>query len=231
MGQPNLDGPSDPTNLPASATERAFASAEWPTPTKGEPARRSAASPATGSTGWEALDTRDERRSRLGLLLLFVLLLLVAWWLWGRLMQPTPTLTLGIATDGTLAPPHDQVFSGQALGPQHLTITNDGDVRACWWVSAASDNPALAALISIHITDADGHTLYSGPVPGTTQAPVFGSACAHPPLGVASGTEATLAAGASASLTITGTVGWLPPSLNGQILTITWSSLGAPAGR
>ena len=201
---------------------------DWPGERKGEPAQESTARPARG---WDILDEQDERRSRLGFLVLIVLLLVMAWWLWGRLLQPTPTLTFGIATEGMLAPPHDQVFSGQALGPQHLTITNEGNVRACWWVSAESDNPALAALISIRVADADGQMLYSGPIPGATQAPLFGSACAHPPLGAVSGTEATLAPEASATLTITGKVGTLPPSLNGQVLTIIWTCRGTPANR
>ena len=189
--------------------------------------------PTNGVTGWEALDASEERRDRrrwLLLLPLVPLLLLLGWLLWGWL-QPVPILSLAITSDGMLAPPANQVFSGQALGPEQLTIANDGTERACWWISAASDNPALAALVTIHVTDTAGHTLYAGPVPGAAPAVVAGSACAHPPIGVRSGTEATLALGASATLTVTGSVGDLPAALNGQILTITWTSSGASADR
>ena len=189
--------------------------------------------PTNGVTGWEALDASEERRDRrrwLLLLLLVPLLLLLGWLLW-QWLQPVPILSLAITSDGMLAPPANQVFSGQALGPEQLTIANDGTERACWWISAASDNPALAALVTIHVTDADGHTLYAGPVPGSAPTVVAGSACAHPSIGVSSGTEAALALGASATLTITGTVGDLPAALNGELLTITWTSTGAPADR
>ena len=186
-----------------------------------------------GVTGWEALDASEEQRDRrrwLLLLLLVPLLLLLGWLLW-QWLQPAPILSLAITSDGMLAPPANQVFSGQALGPEQLTIANDGTERACWWISATSDNPALAALVTIHVADAEGHTLYAGPVPGAAPAIVAGSACAHPPIGAPSGTEATLALGASATLTVTGSVGDLPGALNGELLTITWTSSGAPADR
>ena len=186
-----------------------------------------------GATGWEALDAFEERRDRrrwLLLLLLVPLLLLLGWLLW-QWLQPVPILSLAITSDGMLAPPANQVFSGQALGPEQLTISNDGTERACWWIGATSDNPALAALVTIHVADAAGHTLYTGPVPSAAPAIVAGSACAHPPIGVTSGTETTLALGASASLTVTGSVGDLPAALNGELLTITWTSIGAPADR
>ena len=189
--------------------------------------------PPNGVTGWEALDASEERRDRrrwLLLLLLVPLLLLLGWLLW-QWLQPVPILSLAITSDGMLAPPANQVFSGQALGPEQLTIANDGTERACWWISAASDNPALAALVTIHVVDAAGHALYTGPAPGAAPTVVAGSACAHPSIGVSSGTEAALALGASATLTITGTVGDLPAALNGELLTITWTSTGAPADR
>ena len=189
--------------------------------------------PTNGVTGWEALDASEERRDRrrwLLLLLLVPLLLLLGWLLW-QWLQPVPILSLAITSDGMLAPPANQVFSGQALGPEQLTIANDGTERACWWISATSDNPALAALVTIHVVDAAGHALYAGPVPGAVPAIVAGSACAHPPLGIRSGTEATLALGGSASLIVTGSVGDLPAALNGALLTITWRSIGAPADR
>ena len=189
--------------------------------------------PPTGVTGWEALDASEEQRDRrrwLLLLLLVPLLLLLGWLLW-QWLQPAPILSLAVTSDGTLAQPANQVFSGQVLGPEQLTIANDGTERACWWMSATGDNPALAALVTIHVADAAGHALYAGPVPGAVPAIVAGSACAHPPLGVRSGTEATLALGASATLTVTGSVGDLPAALNGELLTITWTSSGAPADR
>jgi len=194
------------------------------------PTRSTATSRASG---WEALDASEEQRDRrrwLLLLLLVPLLLLLGWLLW-QWLQPTPILSLAITSDGMLAPPANQVFSGQALGPEQLTIANDGTERACWWISATSDNPALAALVTIHVTDAAGHALYAGPIPGAAPVVVAGSACAHPPIGVVSGTEATLSLGAIATLTVTGSVGDLPPALNGQLLTITWTSTGAPADR
>ncbi len=194
------------------------------------PTRSTATSRASG---WEALDASEEQRDRrrwLLLLPLVPLLLLLGWLLWQSL-QPVPILSLAITSDGMLAPPANQVFSGQALGPEQLTIANDGTERACWWISATSDNPALAALVTIHVVDAAGHALYAGPVPGAGPAIVAGSACARPPLGVSSGTEATLALGASATLTVTGSVGDLPAALNGELLTITWTSSGAPADR
>ena len=185
------------------------------------------------ATGWEALDASEERRDRrrwLLLLLLVPLLLLVAWLLW-QWLQPAPILSLAITSDGMLAPPANQVFRGQALGPEQLTISNDGTASACWWVNATSDNPALAALVTIHVVDAAGHALYAGPVPGAAPTVVAGSACVHPPIGFPSGTEATLAIGGSATLTVTGSVGDLPATLNGALLTITWTSNGAPADR
>ncbi len=209
-GRPDAEHPAQP------------AADEWPSP-----------APTNGVTGWEALDASEEQRDRrrwLLLLPLVPLLLLLGWLLWQSL-QPVPILSLAITSDGMLAPPANQVFRGQALGPEQLTIANDGTERACWWISAASDNPALAALVTIHVTDAAGHTLYAGPVPGAVPAIVAGSACAHPPLGIRSGTEATLALGASATLTVTGSVGDLPAALNGELLTITWTSIGAPADR
>ncbi len=189
--------------------------------------------PPTGVTGWEALDAPEERRDRrrwLLLPLLVPLLLLLGWLLW-QWLQPVPILSLAITSDGMLAPPANQVVSGQALGPEQLTIANNGTEGACWWISATSDNPALAALVTIYVTDADGKTLYAGPVPGAAPAIVAGSTCAHPPIGVPSGTETTLVVGASATLTITGSVGDLPAALNGALLTITWTSIGAPADR
>ena len=185
------------------------------------------------ASGWEALDASEEQRDRrrwLLLLLLVPLLLLLGWLVW-QWLQPAPILSLAITSDGMLAPPANQVFSGQALGTEQLTIANDGTERACWWISATSDNPALAALVTIHVTDAAGHALYAGPVPGAAPAIVAGSACVHPPIGVPSGTEATLDPGTNATVTITGSVGDLPPALNGQVLTTTWSSVGSRADR
>ena len=186
------------------------------------------------ASGWEALDASEEQRDRrrwlLLLLLLVPLLLLLGWLLW-QWLQPVPILSLAITSAGMLAPPANQVFSGQALGPEQLTIANDGTEPACWWISATSDNPALAALVTIHVTDAAGHALYAGPVPGAAPAIVAGSACVHPPIGVPSGTEATLDPGTNATVTITGSVGDLPPALNGQVLTTTWSSVGSRADR
>ena len=185
------------------------------------------------ASGWEALDASEEQRDRrrwLLLLLLVPLLLLLGWLLW-QWLQPTPIVSLAVTSDGMLAPPANQVVSGQVLGPEHLTIVNDGTERACWWISATSDNPALAALVTIHVADAAGQALYTGPVPGAAPAVVAGSACAHPPIGSPSGTEATLALGASATLTVTGSVGALPAALNGALLTITWTSVGSRADR
>ncbi len=185
------------------------------------------------ATGWEALDASEERRDRrrwLLLLLLVPLLLLLGWLLW-QWLQPVPILSLAITSDGMLAPPANQVSRGQALGPEQLTISNDGTERACWWISATSDNLALAALVTIHVVDAAGHALYTGPAPGAAPTVVAGSACVHPPIGFPSGTEATLALGGSATLTVTGSVGDLPATLNGALLTITWTSSGAPADR
>ena len=131
------------------------------------PAQLGADAWPTGSTatsrasGWEALDASEEQRDRrrwLLLLLLVPLLLLLGWLLW-QWLQPAPILSLAITSDGMLAPPANQVFSGQALGPEQLTIANDGTEPACWWISATSDNPALAALVTIHVADAAGHTL------------------------------------------------------------------------
>jgi hypothetical protein len=192
--------------------------------------RPNRSAPTNGATGWEALDASEEQRDRRRWLLLAPLVLLLGWLLW-QWLQPTPILSLAITSDGMLAPPANQVVSGQALGPEQLTIANDGTASACWWISATSDNPALAALVTLHVRDAAGHTLYTGPVPGAAPAIVAGSACAHPPIGVPSGTEATLALGASATLTVTGSVGDLPAALNGALLTITWTSIGAPADR
>jgi hypothetical protein len=45
------------------------------------------------------------------------------------------------------------------------------------------------------------------------------------------GTEAVLTPGTSAIVTISGAVGNLPSALNGQILNITWSSLGGTASQ
>ncbi|HVB27885.1 MAG TPA: hypothetical protein VNE21_08245, partial [Mycobacteriales bacterium] len=152
-------------------------------------------------------------------------------WLGEQWLQPVPLVSLALTSDGMLAPPANQVFSGQVLGPEHLTIANDGTEPACWWVNAVSDNPSLAALVTIHVTDAEGHDLYAGPIPGAAPAIVAGSACTNPPIGVVSGTEATLSLGASTTLAVTGSVGDLPPALNGAVLTITWTSTGAPADR
>jgi len=184
------------------------------------------------ATGWEARDESEERRGhRRWLLLLLLVLLLLLGWLGEQWLQPVPIVSLALTSDGMLAPPANQVFSGQVLGPEHLTIANDGTQPACWWVNAVSDNPSLAALVTIHVTDAEGHALYGGPIPGSAAAIVAGSACAHPPIGVVSGIETSLPIGGSATLTITGAVGTLPPALNGQLLTITWTSIGAPADR
>jgi hypothetical protein len=184
------------------------------------------------ATGWAALDEPEEKDRRRWLLLLLLLpLLLLIGWLWEQAMQPVPVLSLAIATDGVLAPPQNQVFSGQTLGPEHLTITNTGNVGACWWISAQGDNPSLGKLIAIRVTDAAGGPLYAGAIPDSSSAVLFGSACARPPIGVQSGTQTTLAPGASATLTIDGRVGDLPPALDGQILTITWSSVSARAGQ
>jgi hypothetical protein len=182
-------------------------------------------------TGWGALEEPEEKRRRWPLVFLLLALLLLVGWLVEQSLQPSAVLSLGIATDGLLAPPQNRVFSGQALGPEHLMVSNSGTERACWWISAEGDNPSLARLITIRIADAGDRTLYAGPIPGSAPAILFGSACANPPIGTPSGTEAALAPGATATATITGTVGDLPPALNGQILTITWSSVGAPAGQ
>jgi hypothetical protein len=189
--------------------------------------------PQDSDSGWDELDQEPEKkRRRWFLLLLLIGLFLFGGWLIEQLLQPAPILSLRIATDGMIAPPQNKVFSGQTLGPQHLTITNSGTARACWWISAQSDNPALGSLISLQITNADATVLYSGPVPSSTTS-LFGSVCPSAPLGspAVAGTEAVLTPGTSAIVTISGAVGNLPSALNGQILNITWSSLGGTASQ
>ena len=203
---------------------------DWP----GEPAASSraadgarlAAGPA--QAGWAAYDARrrGSHGGRRALLALAVLAALV--WAIGRCSVPPPRLALSVTSEGALASPDNVVHAGQSLGPQALVLANSGTLAACWWLSASADNPAFAPYLRLTLSDAAGHVLYAGPLP-TAANPLAGSACAHPPIGVASGSEAVLAPGGQVTLTVRGSVGALPATLNGQQFILTWTPLGAPA--
>ncbi len=203
---------------------------EWP----GEPAASGRAADGAAPlarptpTGWAAYDAqrRGSHRWRRVLLALAVLAALV--WAIGRCSVPPPRLALTVTAEGPLASPNNVVHAGQSLGPQALVLVNTGTLTACWWLSVSADNPAFAPYLWLTLSDAAGHVLYAGPLP-TAADPLAGSACAHPPIGVASGSEAVLAPGGQVTLTVRGSVGALPATLNGQQLVLTWTPLGAPA--